>query len=410
MTAEGLASAVGTTKAQILAYENGHRVPDPPRIKSLARALQVHPWYLMNLENQGQWTVADLRRACGQRASDVVDAIGVAPKVYRRFEVEGIVPNRRPQFLSEVARTFGVSRRSLEKAIDRAPAARDRRRRAADLVVRLAERYVPTRGKWQGPTATDPDLIELAALFARPLTRMRRVMTYELGELRQWHVRLLREQAIADFDTDRTRQAGAREAAYHWNAVASRYRNRIPGRLELFHRSAQPSDVWSLLVDLINEEAVSRGDGPWIVTKFLTDRPSLLPPHLVDEMLVDGVHVVRLSTEGNSHVALFAGLYAALYPAARKPSRATRMSSARKVPAPSTFVLSNPHIRLAVPQPYLDAAGLSASPSKTKLLELNDRYMLTINTGTLAVSAVPTQTDEAFKEGPALDRWIADEA
>lgn len=62
MTAEELAGAAGTTKAQILAYENGHRVPDPPRIKALARALHIHPRLLMNPEKRGNWAIADAAR------------------------------------------------------------------------------------------------------------------------------------------------------------------------------------------------------------------------------------------------------------------------------------------------------------------------------------------------------------
>ncbi|WP_329431488.1 helix-turn-helix transcriptional regulator [Streptomyces sp. NBC_01280] len=83
MTAEELAGAAGTTKAQILAYENGHRVPDPPRIKALARALHIHPRLLMNPEKRGNWAIADVRRGCGLRADDVVRELGVSPKERR---------------------------------------------------------------------------------------------------------------------------------------------------------------------------------------------------------------------------------------------------------------------------------------------------------------------------------------
>ncbi|MFF1400215.1 helix-turn-helix domain-containing protein [Streptomyces sp. NPDC058287] len=248
MTAEELAGAAGTTKAQILAYENGHRVPEPPRIKTLARALHIHPQLLMNPEKRGNWAIADVRRGCGLRADDVVRELGVSPKVYRRFETEGIVPSRRPRFLDEVAAVFGITRQMLEQAIDKTPAVLQRQRRAAVLVGELAARYVLAAGPWLGPDLSDPELIELATAYGRPLHRTRRVMTYELGELRQRRVRALRESVIADFDTDRDRQMNARLAVDRWNELFTREQRRIPLRLEQFHRNAQPSDVWQLLV------------------------------------------------------------------------------------------------------------------------------------------------------------------
>jgi transcriptional regulator with XRE-family HTH domain len=210
MTAEELARVVGTTKAQILAYENGHRVPDPQRIRALARALRVHPMALMNRHGREDWAVADVRRACGLRAEDVVSRLGISPKVYRRFETEGIVPSRRPRFLDEVSRVFAIPRKFLEQALDVTPAVKERRRRVAELVAILADRYVPAPGPWQGPAPDDPELTELATLYRRPLTRTRRVITYELGDLRQRYVRAMRERVVAEFDTDRERQASAR--------------------------------------------------------------------------------------------------------------------------------------------------------------------------------------------------------
>ncbi|NMI63157.1 helix-turn-helix transcriptional regulator [Streptomyces sp. RLA2-12] len=218
-TAEELAEAVGATKAQILAYENGHRVPDPPRVRALARALKVHPWHLMNSDERNTWTLADFRRASGLRAQDVVNDLGISPKNYRRFENEGIVPSRRPQFVDEVAKALRMPRRMVEAAIDRTPAVKRRQVRAYELVVALAERYVPRPGPWKGPAADDPNLIELAAAYGRPEQRLRRVLTYELGELRQSQVRAERERVIADFDTDRERQAGAQHAAARWYDV-----------------------------------------------------------------------------------------------------------------------------------------------------------------------------------------------
>ncbi|MFH9590719.1 helix-turn-helix domain-containing protein [Streptomyces luteogriseus] len=389
MTAEELAQVVGTTKAQILAYENGHRVPDPQRIRALARALRVHPMVLMNRHRQEDWEVADIRRACGLRAEDVVSRLGISPKVYRRFETEGIVPSRRPQFLDEVSKTFAIPRRFLEQALDATPAVKKRRRRVKELVTKLADTYVPAPGPWQGPAPDDPDLVELATIYGRPLTRTRRVMTYELGELRQRYVRAMREHVIAQFDTDRERQTSAQYAVVRWNDIFTRDLARIPSRLEAFHRNAQPSDVWELLTDLHNVDAAARGEGLWAVAKFLTEDATVLPPHLVEQRSIDGVLACRLSRAGFAHVSRFAGLYAALYPVTRKPARTGRMTAARKgVLPPGTFTLSNHSERLVIPQPYLEKVVSDDSLSaRARVVELSQRHFLTINANSMAVAA-----------------------
>ncbi|MFE0420889.1 helix-turn-helix transcriptional regulator [Streptomyces sp. NPDC058953] len=387
MTAEALARAVGATKPQILAYENGHRVPDPPRVRALAQALRVHPWQLMNFGSRDAWTLADLRRAAGLRARDVVGILEVSPKNYRRFETEGIVPSRRPRFVDDVATAMGMPRRAVERAMDRTPAVQLRRTRAFELVVAMAERYVPLPGQWRGPALTDPNLIELATAYGRPPQRIRRVLTYELGELRQKLVRAQRERVIADYDTDRKRQAGAQLALDRWNEMYNRSLYRIPGRLERFHRSAQPSDVWQLLVDLVNTDATVRSEtGVWAVTGLLHRDPRVLPPHLVEQSTVDDIPVCRLSSSGANHVGAFAGLYAALYPGVRRPSRSGVRSTAQlPVPGPDTFTLPGRPERLAVPQPALETARAVATSTKGVIsVPLSNRYVLMVGKRSLS--------------------------
>ncbi|MFD8275913.1 hypothetical protein [Streptomyces flaveolus] len=106
---------------------------------------------------------------------------------------------------------------------------------------------------------------------------------------------------------------------------------RIPRRLERFHRTAQPSDVWQTLVDLYNVDAVTirRDVGNWAVTNMLSKKPETLPPHLITHGYVDDVRVCRLSAEGTNHVHSFAGLYAALFPGIRRPIRSTNRGSSK---------------------------------------------------------------------------------
>ncbi|WP_326650975.1 helix-turn-helix transcriptional regulator [Streptomyces sp. NBC_01750] len=397
MTAEELARAVGATKAQILAYENGHRVPDPPRVRALAWALKVHPWQLMNFEERNSWALADYRRGAGLRARDVVSLLGVSPKNYRRFENEGIVPSRRPRFVDEVAAALGMSLGMVERAIDQAPAVQRRQARASELVVAMAERYVPRPGPWRGPALDDPNLIELAAAYGRPVQRIRRVLTYELGELRQKQVRARRERIIADYDTDRHRQAGAQLALNRWNEIFYRNLGRMPRRLEQFHRTAQPSDVWQLLVDLYNVDATVRSDaGIWATTTLLCTDPDVLPPNMVERHTVEDIAVCRLSARGTNHVSAFAGLYAALYPGVRRPLRTVARASAKtRGPGsgPETFTLPSRAERLVVPQPLLESARMVAADTKSIIpLKLSPRFDLMVGTNSLSLVA----TDELF--------------
>ncbi|KOV82402.1 hypothetical protein ADL01_10545 [Streptomyces sp. NRRL WC-3618] len=393
MTAEELAHAVGATKAQILAYENGHRVPDPVRVRALARALKIHPRRLMKEEERDSWTVADFRRASGLRAQDVVAHLGVSPKNYRRFETEGIVPTRSPRFIDDVAAALGMPRRLIEIAIDRTPAVRQRRTRAFELIVAMAERYVPKPGPWRGPAPDDPALIELAAAYGRPVQRICRVLTYELGELRQSHVRAQRERVIADYDTDQDRQVGARHALNRWNNVYDRELTRLPQRLENFHRTCQPSDVWQLLVDLYNVDATVRSDvSAWAVTSLLSKEPSVLPPYLVEQHVIEDVEVCRLSAAGANHVVAFAGLYAALYLGVRKPIRpAARSSTKARGGGSDTFALPNRAERLVIPQPIIETMRASAAKPKTTVFKkLSPSYDLAVGANTLSVVVVDT--------------------
>jgi transcriptional regulator with XRE-family HTH domain len=392
LTAEELARAVGATKAQILAYENGHRVPDPPRIRALAQALKVSPWHLMEEDTRDTWTLADFRRAYGLRAQDVVSLLGISPKNYRRFENEGIVPSRRPRFLDEVATALGMPRHMVETAIDRTPAVRRRQARAAELVVAMAERYVPRPGTWRGPALGDPHLGELATAYGRPVQRIRRVLAHELGELRQTEVRAQRERAIAEYDTDRTRQLSARHALVRWHELFDKTLARIPRRLEQFHRTAQPSDVWQLLVDLYNAEAVPRPDaGTWMVTDLLCDNPEVLPPSLVEQRKVDDVAVCGLTGEGVRHVQTFSSLYVSLYPGVRRVTRSHRGSTSRAPArggsaAAEIFTLPNRTERLVVPEPFLERVRLGVAGSKATLhVRLSATYDLMVGANGLLV-------------------------
>lgn len=401
MSADELGRAVGASKAQILAYENGHRVPDPPRIRALADALGVHPAMLMHDTGRKEWGVADIRRACGLRALDLVKELGISPKSYRRFEYEGIVPARRPRFLDDVAQIFGTSRRSLEIAINRMPAVTARQAKARHLIESMAERYINQPGEWKGPEAQDPDLLELSASYGRPVQRTRRVLTYELGELRQMLVRARRERVVADYDTDQGRQERARSAYHRWHALYLQDLRRIPLRLEQFHRSAQPSDAWQALVDL--HEAEAKPEGPWAPSTLLAAPTTveLLPPSLVERRTVDGVAGCRLTSQGVSHVRTFRELYAALYPGIRRPQRSSSKSvSAHLRGGLSDNTFSFRQERFVIPQPAIDVqtrlAGSKGSPVE---IILSARLRLHVGPAAWTIVVVPEAAADPYEPG-----------
>ncbi|MFE2889651.1 helix-turn-helix transcriptional regulator [Streptomyces sp. NPDC059272] len=390
MSADELARAVGTTKAQILAYENGHRVPDPLRIKALARALKINPRQLMNLSVRQTWTLADWRRAGGLRAQDVVTLLGISPKNYRRFETAGILPSRRPQFLDEVAEALNMPRPTVEAAMDQTPGVRERRVRANELVLAMADKYVPRTGPWRGPAPDDPNLLELALAYGRPVQRLHRVLTHELGELRQNHVRALRERVIADYDTDRDRQANAQYAVDRWNNVYQRDLSLIPQRLERFHRTAQPSSLWQALVDLYTVDATQRADaGTWAPAELLGKRSDELPRYMVERQLVGDVEVCRLTAQGVNHVVTFNSLYAALYPTSRRPIRINARSNSKTRSTTETFTIPGYGVRLVVPQPTIEAIRAELVNSKTAVnLKLSPSVNLSIGMKLLSTSPV----------------------
>ncbi|WP_406324851.1 helix-turn-helix domain-containing protein [Streptomyces niveus] len=369
LTAEMLADRVGTTKAQILAYENGHRTPDPQRIRALAEALHVRPQDLMRREGRRNWEVADIRRASGLRAGDVVKELCISPKSYRRFEQQGIVPVRRPRFLDDVAGVLGITYAALQAAIDNIPAVMERRDSSAEIVRELARRYVHNPGVWTGPDLEDPGVLQLAALYGRPPQRIRRILTRALGELRLLSVRMRREKIIADFDPDLARQQRAISAIERWEEAYSMEVARIPVRLEGFHRSAQPSDAWQALVDL--SDADTRPDGPWVFTSLLGRPETLaqLPPFLVKQHEFDGVPAAQLTASGHVHVRNFQEMYAALYPGLRRPrARASRRSAGTARSArEGGFTLRGRPERFVIPPHALDQLILSSEKGPTDI-------------------------------------------
>ncbi|MFD9359780.1 IclR family transcriptional regulator C-terminal domain-containing protein [Streptomyces sp. NPDC060031] len=377
MTASDLARRIGATKAQIVAYENGRTVPDPKRVAELARALNVEPARLMRTWKRTKWTVADLRRATALTASEVTVRLRVSAKAYRRFEQYGVVPAQRRLFLDDLADILGVSNGAVKQAMDNIPAVVERRDRGHRIARTLVDQYVHDDRVWKGPRAKDELLSELAALYGRSAQRLRPVLTHLLGQLRQRAVLVERERVVAEYDTDPVRRQRAYTAWTQHSSNFNRELAQVGTRLESYYRDGQPSDVWQAIVDLY--ELGARPSGVWVPLSLLAsdETAQSLPRPFVKQQDFGDLVAAQLTQPGVSHLHVFRHLYAALYPAVRKPAApgSTHSSPGRGQLPDNHFTLPGITERFAVPQPVMtrlqaDAdlrgtAGLPLSPTMT---------------------------------------------
>ncbi|MEU5416633.1 helix-turn-helix domain-containing protein [Streptomyces clavifer] len=376
LTAAGLAKLASTTKAQILAYENGHRTPDPQRIRELAEHLGVRPIDLMNRDRQSHWDVATMRRANGLTAKELSAELSISPKSYRRFEQQGVVPVRRPRFLDDVGTTLRISRSTLHTAIDNIPAVIERQHETEQIIQALARTYVARPGIWKGPDLEDPGVVKLSVMYGRPPQRIRRILTRLLGELRQTSVRMRRERILADFGTELSSQQTAKAAVERWREIFVNEMLRIPGRLEGFHRSAQPSAAWQVMVDLYDSE--TRPEGVWVVSAHLgrLDVMEELPPSLVTQWRFDGIRAAALTSVGYRHVRQYQDMYLALYPGLRRPRPRTKRSGSR---TSTTFTIPGRSERFTIPPSTIDRLLLTSTGSGPWEMQLSPTIRLTIS-------------------------------
>ncbi|MBM9624455.1 helix-turn-helix transcriptional regulator [Streptomyces zhihengii] len=388
LSAARLGELVGTTKAQILAYEHGHRTPDPARIRLLAERLSIRPIDLMKRDNWQTWNVADWRRASGRTAQELCAELGISPKSYRRLEQQGIVPARRPRFLDDVVQALGIWHSILDSAMDNIPAVAVRRQETEAIIERLATTYVRRPGHWKGPSPDDPGVQRLSQLYGRPVQRIRRILTRVLGELRLTAARRERERVIADFDPEPSRQLKAEKAAERWEGLYHAELARIPGLLEGFHRSAQPSDTWQVLVAL--HEVEPRAGASWVPAPLVARPETLqqLPPSMAVRRTFGDLQALHLTPTGVRHVTSYQEFYAALYPGVRRPRQRTPRRGESNSLSPALFGLSITQERFTVPPQILERLVLRSSGTGPWDLWLSPTIRLTIS----ASSGRPTVT------------------
>ncbi|MFD5552034.1 helix-turn-helix domain-containing protein [Streptomyces goshikiensis] len=230
LSAADLAQAVGTTKAMILAYENGRHVPESRRAQQLTRALNLRDvsllWHPSSLENvptldslrqqlvlpEDEFrellglglpnrfperitdrpieTISMFRRRTGMTVSEVAKKADIGLSSYRRIEQEAMLPVRgRSGIPLRIAEVLDVPFFKIQRALDYHPSAVNRQYKVSQVMESLIAEYSGP-GKVPAVACEDEDVRKLAALVRQPVTLVARVAEHELRQ----HQSLLRRQ------------------------------------------------------------------------------------------------------------------------------------------------------------------------------------------------------------------------
>jgi len=339
MSAEDLARAVGTSKALILAYENGHRKPGPQRIRELASALGTQPIELTRAPLFRFSSIAELRRARGLRAHDVAAGLGLSAKTYRRFEALGIVPARHPALVDQLADFLCVSDTEIEETLRTSASVITRISEMERLLTLLRLAYVEQPQdwgqQWCPPKADDPDLLELAALVGRSPASVARLLKPVCAGLRARFLRVNICMTAANFEIPSTRRKKAEEAATRLTYRYLAEVERLPWLVDGFFRRALPVAGWRTFTALLEAR------DQWTSAKRLglpEEDLAVLPPFFVRQRRSpygEGAEFTVADT-CTQHVAVYKSWYAALYPVPK-----TRQGLERPLPGGHTKVASS---------------------------------------------------------------------
>ena len=316
MSAQELGRRVGAGKAQILAYEHGHTLPDPQRIAALARELGVAPLQLADTSSMARWTLADLRRAHGLRARDITDRLSLAPRTYRRLENEGLVAARSFGVVAQVAHCLGVSSADIDGHLANVPAVADRLTRACQLLAPLLERHGAPRQLGM-PGREETEVVTLADLYGRPAVTVARLVGHEVTRLRSGRRRQAALAAVADFGASAAEQADAHAQQTAEAERLVQITAMLPGRLEAFLRCQLPADTWRALALL----HIVRAFGLWLTPEQLglhAAAVASIPTPLLRTWTGTGQPAgYQISEAGSAHCEQYRPWYDALYPAVK---------------------------------------------------------------------------------------------
>ncbi|MFL0580635.1 helix-turn-helix domain-containing protein [Dietzia sp. 179-F 9C3 NHS] len=126
VTAEDLAVHLGTSTSAVHGWLASRRVPEPPVLLALARALRLRPADL-TLIDEAQERLADLRIHAGLLQAAAAEAAGLRQPQLSKMERGVSVP--KPELCQGLARAYGVPEERVLAAWKRSR--RDRQRHAA---------------------------------------------------------------------------------------------------------------------------------------------------------------------------------------------------------------------------------------------------------------------------------------
>ncbi|MGW1673383.1 helix-turn-helix domain-containing protein [Streptomyces sp. NPDC002324] len=312
LSAAALAERVGVSKAQILAYENGHRTPDPPRIRELATALGVRPLELADRAEMASWQFAELRRASGLRASDLCQALKLTPYSYRRLETTGLCAEGTYGLSGRLASELGVSVQVLEKHIAKTPGVLERIEQAqAPLTVIVDSCLAP--GSLTLPNEDDAAVKTVAAHYARSPRIITRILQQEIRTLRAAHLKQAIAAATAHYgatarEQHRARQRMNGEELHIRQSIAA-----LPYRLDRFFRSQLSPQGWETLSQL----HLMEGKFPPAGTHNPAVHEEELGPFVRRESPLPGPDTAaayEITRDGQRHYTSFKAWYDAVYP------------------------------------------------------------------------------------------------
>ncbi|WP_165939168.1 helix-turn-helix domain-containing protein [Streptomyces sp. BK205] len=313
LSAEELAERVGASKAQILAYENGQRVPDPPRIRQLAAALEIRPLELADQERMADWDLAELRRANGLRASDLCRELELKPHSYRRLERTGLSPESRYGMAVRLAGALGVSVQVLERHIANVPGVRQRLDQVREALTTLVGTHLAP-GRADVPDPEDEAVKAVAVQYARSPSTVARILQQQIVTLREMHHRQATEAAAAYYgatpeDQDRARRRMENEAVRIQQLIAT-----LPQRMDAFFRAQLSPHGWETLGQL----HLARSDQAALAAARSTlFYEPLLAPFIRTQSIPQGAGrntPYVLSRDAQRHYAAYKSWYGALYP------------------------------------------------------------------------------------------------
>ncbi|MGR6998819.1 helix-turn-helix domain-containing protein [Yinghuangia aomiensis] len=327
LSLEKLACCTGISKSQLADYESGRSVPEPQRLRQLARGLGVAALELMG-RTVSSATLPDLRAAAGLTAREMAARLHVSPAVYRRLEHEGRFWDDRFAILTTLADTFCVDVDVVSHAVERAPGFLQRRMAMMASAVDISQQLWARR---QNPvlSAGDPRLAALCADSASRPHLVRGVVNCLLAQGRSHLMDQINYRGQADYAAEGKAREQADACAAVFTAALTNWPYTLVDSVEWLD-AALSAREWSVL----NCFACPSGDmGPrvhdWVFgSRRLTRQASVCPgvtPVLQYRMSPTGLLLedggssgarLRLTAWGMRYWQVSEQLYRSLYPRA----------------------------------------------------------------------------------------------